>query len=142
MTASAACWACAWSGHATIAPPSPAMNWRRRILFDHLRERAPCRLDRESGAVNPVIVRKGRLRAAWGENRVVSEVDTRLVQRKSKECNRLRDAAEMCPRRRESSHAPRRLAFDALSYLATKLPQHFVAIGLLNNALDAAIEAG
>src|ERR1700738_5016194 len=47
----------------------------------------------------------------------------------------------MCPRRRESSRAPRRVALDALSYLATKLPQHLVAIGLLNDALDAAIEA-
>jgi hypothetical protein len=29
--------------------------------------------------------------------------------------------------------------FDALGYLVTELPQHFVAIGLLNDALDAAL---
>jgi hypothetical protein len=30
---------------------------------------------------------------------------------------------------------------DALGHLATKLLQHFVAIALLNNALDPSIEA-
>src|SRR5262245_22343878 len=46
-----------------------------------------------------------------------------------------------CLRRKESSYEPRGLPFDAPADLATELPQHFVAIALLNDALDAAIEA-
>ena len=36
---------------------------------------------------------------------------------------------------------PRCLPFDGLAYLASELTQHFVAVALLNNALDPAIEA-
>src|SRR5262245_2597260 len=46
-----------------------------------------------------------------------------------------------CLRRKGSSSGPRGLRFDAPADLATELSQHFVAIALLNDALDAAIEA-
>ena len=39
------------------------------------------------------------------------------------------------------SSDPRRLPFDAFADLATELPQHFVAIALLNNALHPPTEA-
>src|SRR5262245_28090138 len=46
-----------------------------------------------------------------------------------------------CPRRRESSCDPHGPALDALADLATELTQHFVAVALLDDALDAAVEA-
>src|SRR5262249_35458013 len=46
-----------------------------------------------------------------------------------------------CPQRRESSCSPHGPALDALADLATELTQHFVAVALLNDALDPAIEA-
>jgi hypothetical protein len=41
----------------------------------------------------------------------------------------------------ESSCAPHSLPFDAFADLATELPQHFIAIALLNDTFDAAVEA-